>query len=156
MTPAGESQPGIAALITRRHAEILARLRAAEWTGTPDPDETDENIAGWLLEWEARKAFGWERTYSHEEVMREMLAPTFRWEAYLGDPSSLDAGERERLDAAGALVLEKLGISQDYQVRADKSWSKLADVIALLVLQRELWEPCLRKHPRPWTGPIPA
>jgi hypothetical protein len=107
---------------------------------------------------EAREAFGPRRGIAHEEVMRELLAPTYRWEAYLAGGQSLPDDEARRLDDAEKMVHDHFGISPAhyaYSHDAAERGVKLGDIVAYLVLQRELWEPDLREHPRPWTGPLP-
>jgi hypothetical protein len=87
--------------------------------------------------------------------MREVLAPTYRWNAYQSAPGTLDDGERERLDDAAGVLQEVLGIGPGALLQAGGASVTVADLIACMVLRREQWEPVLREHPRPWTGPLP-
>lgn len=143
MSAAGDRfQAEVKALADRRRQEILAELDAAEPVGTPGPDETPELMAQMILEHEADRAAG-VKMIPHEEVVRVILAPTIRWEAYKDDPATLPEDERESLRAAGALVEKELGGSPGARAYGGDAGTavRVADVIALLVLQRELWEP---------------
>jgi hypothetical protein len=136
-----EFEVAIRALITARREAVIAELAAYEPVGTPDPDETPEFMAEVIVQYEVSRANG-EKGTPHEEFMRDVFTPTWRWDAYLADADEVPADEGRRLDAAGEIVQKAFGISPGYYVRASEApgkSAKLADIIAILVLQRELW-----------------
>jgi hypothetical protein len=137
----GEFEAAIKALIAARREAVITELTACEPTGTPDPDETPEFMAEVIVQHEVSRANG-EKGTPHEEFTRDLLTPSWRWDAYVADAHALPADEGHRLDAAAEIVRKAFGISPGYHVRASEApgkSAKLADIIAILVLQRELW-----------------